>query len=914
MVFYEDSRNNIWLGTRTEGLFHIEGGDPGNEVKGYNKENGYFGNNKIFGILEDEKNNLIILNRDIGLVYIDSKTNNFYTYTQDIYEPTSINSKALRSSLKNSTGTIFIGTFNSGINFIDNKRKAFEHYKVNFKENGLFNNNVRSFFQDSKGTIWVGTKENGGLSRFDKHSGTFKNYEVRTNGQAGTIADFIFTINELDANNLLLGTLQNGLIKFNKNTETFQPFNIDITNADTPENNFTYIYDIKKGDNGIFWIGKFEALIRYDAIHNKTTHINQINQIRTILISNDSLIWVGTEAKGLYLYNDRSSEIINISEPNKILPQIDGKRIIALLKDGDILWVGTEGNGLNKLNLQGKTVKVYTEEDGLANNRVAGILKDEQDNLWISTGNGLSKFGIKKENFQNFNKQDGLQGNEFSNFVHLKLNNGEMMFGGNNGFNIFNPSEIKKNETPPKVYITGFKLFNKPVTIGRQGSPLTKHISETSEITLTYKQSVFSIEYIGLNYTSPEKNQYKYKLENFDNEWMDAGANRTATYTSLPAGDYIFKVKASNNDGVWNGTPAELRIKILAPWWNTWWFRIIMFFLVIGSIIVFYLLKMQQMLSIHNMLEEKVYARTRELETANIKLNEKQEEITLQNERIKEQNNDLIASEEELRSLNEELSSKHDMLLEQKEELETTLNKLKETQSQLLHSEKMASLGILTAGIAHELNNPLNFIQSGLYAIENYYSNKPETQKKEIKPLLKSVETGIQRATNIIKNMNKFSHVSKDYIQICDIHEIIESCLVIINNEVKNKIEVVKNYTEKKYTLEGNEGKLNQVFLNILINACQAIEESGRIIITTKIENKNIIVIIEDTGVGISKENINKVMVPFFTTKDPGKGTGLGMSISYTLIQEHNGSIDYESEPGEGTTVTVKLPVLGSGL
>ena len=287
---------------------------------------------------------------------------------------------------------------------------------------------------------------------------------------------------------------------------------------------------------------------------------------------------------------------------------------------------------------------------------------------------------------------------------------------------------------------------------------------------------------------------------------------------------------------------------------------------------------------------------------AHQKLNKKQTELTEKNQQLK-------SNQEETQQLLEELSTTNEQLYHQKEELIETLNKLKKTQAQLIQSEKMASVGILSAGIAHEINNPLNFIHGSKIAIESYIIENLSEHESELSPLLDYIDTGIKRATQIVKSLNHFSRKNDTNNEKCNLHLIIDNCLVVLQNKLKNKIKVQKKYTDTKYIILGNESKLHQVFLNILINAIQAIKKKGTITITTKINTNQINIIIKDTGFGITKKNISKISDPFFTTKDSGKGTGLGLSIAFKIIKEHNGKIEYKSELNKGTSVIISFPI-----
>ncbi len=270
---------------------------------------------------------------------------------------------------------------------------------------------------------------------------------------------------------------------------------------------------------------------------------------------------------------------------------------------------------------------------------------------------------------------------------------------------------------------------------------------------------------------------------------------------------------------------------------------------------------------------------------------------------VAERTNELKTTNEKLIIINKELHFKNEIFSQQKEELEATLTQLQDTQSQLIHSEKMASLGILTAGVAHEINNPLNFILGGTSGLENILRDNELMQDQRVKTIIGSLKTGAERIATIVKGLNQFSRDRDVYDESCDIHSILENCLTILHNQFKNRIEIQKKYFERSLFLKGNAGKLHQAFLNIIQNSIHSISEEGTITISTKKTDLNIIVEIIDTGTGISEENLTKVTAPFFTTKEPGKGTGLGLSITYTIINEHKGRMEFFSKRGQGTTV-----------
>ncbi|MEE4197916.1 MAG: PAS domain S-box protein [Bacteroidales bacterium] len=264
---------------------------------------------------------------------------------------------------------------------------------------------------------------------------------------------------------------------------------------------------------------------------------------------------------------------------------------------------------------------------------------------------------------------------------------------------------------------------------------------------------------------------------------------------------------------------------------------------------------------------------------------------------------------EELATANEELTSTNEELLNQRQELEAVLLNLQNTQKQLIHSEKMASLGVLASGIAHEINNPLNFIKGGVFGIESFLNENFKDHLQELSPLLQGINEGIYRAAEIVKSLNHYNRKDDSKMLPCDIHSIIDNCLVMLRNQLKNRIEIEKSYTDKNFTLLGNEGKLHQVILNILTNAIHAIEKKGSITIISSISANNYKLQIQDTGKGIRDIHLDKILDPFFTTKPPGKGTGLGLSITHNIVQEHAGTIEFKSKPNRGTTVIITLPL-----
>jgi len=288
---------------------------------------------------------------------------------------------------------------------------------------------------------------------------------------------------------------------------------------------------------------------------------------------------------------------------------------------------------------------------------------------------------------------------------------------------------------------------------------------------------------------------------------------------------------------------------------------------------------------------------------------QRSKELELANEKLEELNKELNKSHAESNLLNSELVKSNEELENKNTELNNAIEHLKETQSQLLHADKMASLGILTAGVAHEINNPLNYINGGYLGLQKYFEGDKDISENHVPVLLSSIKEGVSRASQIVKGLNQFSRDNKNYDEQCDIHSILDNCLVMLHNRIKHKIEIVKDYCDAQPIVIGNVGKLHQVFVNILTNSEQAIAGKGEIKLVSSIKSGNIIIEITDNGSGIHKDHIKHISDPFFTTKSPGEGTGLGLSISHSIIADHKGKIEYKSELNKWTKVIITLPL-----
>ena len=566
-IITEDSHNDFLVGTDRSGLYILEGEPGGRILKHISKENGELITNRIYGIIEDTPGFYFILNRDGGLYTYDRKKDLLRYYPYDIHNPDGINSTALISGFKSSQNIIWIGTYNSGINYLDKAQKKFLLYRVNFKDNGLFNNNIRALAEDPEGYIWIGTKEGGGLSRFDKKNNTFRNYR-KSDRPGGLRDDYIFSVCALDQGHLLIGTFREGLALFDKKRETFRYFT--HRQGDTSSLFDNRVYCIFRDDDGTVWVGNYENLQLFDPAHETFRTVKNVIRPRCFCEGDGDRLWIGS-SNGLYLLNKKNGNTTLFLNDPADTNSLCSNDIYSLTRDKEgYLWIGTR-KGLNRYDPATGIFMRFTVKEGMPANWVRGLLADDEGNIWAGTTNGITRYEPKKRIFHNYDVSDRLQGNEFERYVSLKTRDGFMLFGGHNGFNMFRPEEIIDNKRVPAIYITGFDLFNREVDVGVKGSPLSSDILFTKKIVLKHNQTAITLKYLALNYTSPEKNQYAYMLEGFDQGWISAGSNRAAVYTNIPPGEYVFRVTGSNNDNYWNKKGTSLSLTILPPPWKTGW-------------------------------------------------------------------------------------------------------------------------------------------------------------------------------------------------------------------------------------------------------------------------------------------------------------------------------------------------------
>ena len=542
----KDQQGRLWLAT--DGGLNLMYPDRTYESYIHSPDNEYsLASNILSQVYFDVNDRMWVATRFGGINVYDRDKSGFRHYKHSSLDPYSLSGDNVTAFAEDRNGNFWVGVDGGGLNFMNRTTGRFSHMKHQpGNPNSISNNKVLALAFDSRGELWLGYWD-GGVDRYNPETGKFIHYKSDPEDQKSLSDNNIFYIMEDSRQQIWIATWGNGVCRFNRETGDFTRFTHD---PDDPKTIGASSVDFMAEDKqGNIWI----AFERYGGVD------------------------MFDPGKNIFTHYTAGGKKGDISE----------NAVYSLLVDTKgRLWAGTNGGGLNQFNRKTKTFTTYHVSDGLPNETIMGILEDNEHNLWLSTNKGISRFNPDSITFKNYDQSDGLQSNQFNRWSFKRLSDGELLFGGVNGFNLFDPENIKENEYVPPVYITGFKLFNEPVEPGRN-SVLKRNILLTKEIRLNYKQNFFSFDFTALNYRQPEKNKYKYRMLGMQDNWVNAGTDRKATFTNMSPGEYVFQVIASNNDGVWNEEGTSLRITIIPPYWRTKWFITLMVLMITGSIIIF---------------------------------------------------------------------------------------------------------------------------------------------------------------------------------------------------------------------------------------------------------------------------------------------------------------------------------------
>ena len=633
---HEDSQGNFWIATRGGGLnlmdretetFIAYRNDP-NEPNSLHDDN-------LWNVFEDSNGNLWTLSENHGIALFDRENGTFTTYEHNPNNPSTVSNNDLFWMTEDNSGVLWISSRYGGVNKLYPSLSQFGLYRnIPGDSNTLNSNEVYSILAEEDGIIWIGTF-GGGLNRYDRETGRMTVYMHDPEDPSSIGADKIYYIHQDEKGLLWLATYGGGLNRLNPRTKEITVYlPADDGQKVISSNSLT---SIESAGDDLLWVGTLgygldlfntETGLTIKTYQNDPADANSLseNTLYDIATMPSGEVWIATARSGLELLDPKTDifthHLTDPDDENSIL----SNTVHALYFDegNQIIWAGTAG-GLSGLDIATGEWQNYTEKEGLPSDTIVGIQSGNENDLWVSTTKGISRFNRDTQTFYNYYAQDGLQGDQFQIASSHLGPDGEIFFGGSNGLTFFHPEDLTNNSYSPPVVFTEFFLANRLVPVGSDILP--QPIEKTTHITLEHDQNAISLQFAALSYQLSSKNLYSYRLDGFDEDWSPPRIMPGARYTNLPSGSYTFMVRAANNDGIWNETPTELAIKILPPWWGTWWFILLAILTVVMFIGGVFWLRLRNIRAINRELEKRVNGRTKELQDAKENLHRANNEL-----------------------------------------------------------------------------------------------------------------------------------------------------------------------------------------------------------------------------------------------------------------------------------------------
>jgi len=875
----EENPDVFWIGTGN-GLCRISNIEKAFSKSGINKTilefSHYLGMKLITDLLLDNQHKLWIgtyMNGLVEMQYDRNRKPQFKEVYYELYEPEGEGIRTVFSLMKDRTGLIWAGHQYGGIRKFDPAGNSFTSYdeliRLNFTNYDLY-----PITKDTDDNLWVGTYGDG-LQKISK-VGKVTRYHIIDDAVPDRFGNGVISILKITDDNFWIGAV-NGIWQFNTRTGKSRKL---FTRTRYGELN-DHIYDMQRIGNYVLFSlweeGVFiynlstEELRHYKFIRNDSTGLRSNINYSICPMRNGEVYIGGSRGLSRINFNTTTGEIAFLPVPFSKAAFVGLGSINELHEDKDgILWCGTD-KGLLKLDIRTGETRLWTGKDGLSSDVIHSIEEDDRGNLWLGTTNGLSWLNPETGKLKIFNKNNGLPIVIHAHHSSFRDRKGFLYFGGIGGFYSFHPDSIQTSDLIPPVVITDFRLFNKSVKVDLTGrAVLYNNIAYTRIIILAHNQHDLSFTFAALDYTDPAQNRYAYRLDRYQDEWIQTGANnRIATYTNLNPGKYVFRLKGTNSDGIWNEDGTSISIIIKPPFWRTT-------LAYLAYAILFLVL-----------LRSYIYWRTRRL---------RREKIVLEKQ-----------------------------VKERTEELQTSLENLQKTQKQLIESEKMAALGGLVAGVAHEVNTPVGI---GITAITTLMDDiqkmaglfkRNEISRTDFKEFL---QTAYDAGELIRKNLERTASLVQSF-KLISVDQATEQQRVFRLKPYLDDIirSLFPKYKEKKIlfhvscnddiVLNSFPGVYAQIFTNLLLNSFVHgfhQRDVGSIDIRVTTDNETLRIEFRDDGNGISSKDLPHIFEPFYTS-DQRRGTGLGLNIVYNLVsQKLNGNITCNSEEGKGVLFEVELP------
>jgi len=852
----------LWVGTRNGGLNLLDPATGKCIHFKHSADANSLALNAVLSMAADASGQLWIGTENGGLSIFNYAKNSFYNYQQDDIDFNSLSNNSIYSIYRDGYNNMWVGTYSGGVNLYSVDANQFLHFRHNLSPNSLSNNSVLGMKQLSNGSIGMVT-DGGGLNIYDANKNKFTIYK-HTSGNTKTIgSNYILCLDEDADQNLWMGTVDSGISILNLKDNTFRHLKHDNNKDWSLCNN--NVSAIKMDKDGDFWVGTYGGgLDIYNHNTKQFTHFRH-NPTNSNSISSDLLwgfcqdrlngvMWAGTFESGVNLVDKQTYKITRLRHDASNAQSLSDDRINAIFQDhsGNI-WVCTAA-GLNCWERGTQKFKRYFIQDGLPNNIIFSIQEDEKYNLWISTNMGLAQFNPDTKKFTNFTPVEGIQSNEFNADCAVKTTSGNLYFGGINGFNVFNPANIKKSGFDPPLLITGFEIFNQEVEIEKDAnhpSPLKKNISETDTIFLPYNHYVLSFEFAWLNYSLQQKKQYSYMLENFDKDWSSFSERRLATYTNLDPGTYILKVRGLKNDGTVSSKITKLVIVIVTPYWMSIWFKLGVILLAFGIVFLYMWLRIKRANRQNEVLETLVEERTEKLAISN------------------------------------QLEHKARMDAEQ------------------ANQAKSAFL----AAMSHEIRTPMNGVMGMADLLAG--TNLDNEQQHFVQTIITSGDALL----HVINDILDFSKIESGKMELDYADFNLRTCVEEVLDLFAGK--AAETGLDLLYEIDptlpehimGDNLRLRQILMNLVGNAIK-FTQKGEVFIKIYPENLSgdgitIGFSVIDTGIGITEEQQEKLFKAFSQVDGSStrrySGTGLGLVICQKLVHLMQGEISVTSREQQGS-------------